>query len=194
MRTAIAVQQAELRQVRRSCPSCVQRPQSQSRPDPALSSQYKSDREPELPEPESSGQLKSAHNSRSPADRRSARRGRTDRLHRVYRRTDFRGVVPSYNVGKYGAVALSEGLHGVLAPPAIGVSVLCPGVVRTQITNSVRNAPKESASTLGPLPTEGPIAEIIKEFQERVSKGGRCAVAPLPKRLLALSRHRWKAT
>jgi NAD(P)-dependent dehydrogenase (short-subunit alcohol dehydrogenase family) len=81
------------------------------------------------------------------------------------------GVAPSYNVSKYGVVALSEGLRSTLAPRAIGVSVLCPGFVRTQITNSLRNAPKGFASTLGPLPTEGPIAEIIKEFQERVSKG-----------------------
>ena len=81
------------------------------------------------------------------------------------------GVAPSYNVSKYGVVALSEGLRGTLAPRGIGVSVLCPGFVRTQINNSLRNAPPGFASTLDPLPTEGPIAELVKVFQERVSNG-----------------------
>jgi NAD(P)-dependent dehydrogenase (short-subunit alcohol dehydrogenase family) len=62
-------------------------------------------------------------------------------------------------------------LRITLAPRAIGVSVLCPGFVRTQITNSLRNAPEGFVSSLGPRPTEGLIAELIKEFQERVSKG-----------------------
>ena len=81
------------------------------------------------------------------------------------------GVNPSYNVTKYGVVALSEGLRMTLAPRAIGVSVLCPGFIRTQIMNSRRNAPKRFASALEALPTEGRLAEFVKEFQERVSKG-----------------------
>jgi NAD(P)-dependent dehydrogenase (short-subunit alcohol dehydrogenase family) len=48
----------------------------------------------------------------------------------------------SYNVSKYGVVALSEGLRLELAPRGIGVSVLCPGYVRTKIMDSVRNLPK----------------------------------------------------
>jgi NAD(P)-dependent dehydrogenase (short-subunit alcohol dehydrogenase family) len=82
-----------------------------------------------------------------------------------------RGVNPLYNVSKYGVVALSEGLRITFAPRAIGVSVLCPGFVRTQIMNSLRNAPQGFASALEPLPTEGPIAEFVKEVQEQVSKG-----------------------
>jgi NAD(P)-dependent dehydrogenase (short-subunit alcohol dehydrogenase family) len=81
------------------------------------------------------------------------------------------GVSPTYSVSKYGVVALSEGLRGPLAPQGIGVSVLCPGFVRTQINNSLRNAPAGFVSTLEPLPTEGPIAELVKVFQERVSNG-----------------------
>ena len=46
-----------------------------------------------------------------------------------------------YDVTKYGVVAISEGLRGELAPRGSGVSVLCPGFVRTQITNSRRNEP-----------------------------------------------------
>ncbi len=51
------------------------------------------------------------------------------------------GVNPSYNVTKYGVVALSEGLRPTLAEKGIGVSVLCPGLIRTQILDSTRNVP-----------------------------------------------------
>src|SRR3974390_1938273 len=44
-----------------------------------------------------------------------------------------------YNVTKYGVVALSEGLRPELAPRGIGVSVLCPGFIRTHIADSARN-------------------------------------------------------
>ena len=81
------------------------------------------------------------------------------------------GASPSYNVAKYGVVALSEGLRATLAPRGIGVSVLCPGFIRTQIMNSRRNLPERFAGAVENPPTEGPIAEFIKEFQERVSKG-----------------------
>jgi NAD(P)-dependent dehydrogenase (short-subunit alcohol dehydrogenase family) len=81
------------------------------------------------------------------------------------------GANPSYNVTKYGVVALSEGLRVTLAPRGIGVSVLCPGVVRTQIMNSRRNVPQRFAGALEGLPTEGPRAEFVKVLNERVSKG-----------------------
>ena len=56
------------------------------------------------------------------------------------------GLVPSavtipYNVSKYGVVALSEGLRAALAPRGIGVSVLCPGLVSTDIMDCVRHLP-----------------------------------------------------
>lgn len=83
----------------------------------------------------------------------------------------FAGAGPGYNVSKYGVVALSEGLRATLAPRGIGVSVLCPGIVRTQIMNSRRNLPERFANAIEAPPTEGPIAEQIKVFSERVSKG-----------------------
>ena len=46
-----------------------------------------------------------------------------------------------YNVSKYGVVALSEGLRPELAAKGIGVSVLCPGLVRTGIMDCDRNIP-----------------------------------------------------
>src|SRR5690242_7705019 len=82
------------------------------------------------------------------------------------------GPNPGYDVTKYGVVALSEGLHHVLAPRKIGVSVLCPGIIRTQIMNSRRNVPQRFAGKIGGLPpTEGPLADLIKAFGERIDKG-----------------------
>ena len=50
-------------------------------------------------------------------------------------------ATPSYTVTKYGIVGFSEGLRMALAPRGIGVSVLCPGWIRTQIMDSNRNLP-----------------------------------------------------
>jgi NAD(P)-dependent dehydrogenase (short-subunit alcohol dehydrogenase family) len=79
----------------------------------------------------------------------------------------------AYEVSKYGVVALSEGLRPELAPRGIGVSVLCPGFVRTEIMTSGRNLPKrfEREGTFREVPTSGPIAERIKMVRERVAGG-----------------------
>jgi len=81
------------------------------------------------------------------------------------------GGNPIYAVSKYGVVALSEGLRTVLAPRGIGVSVLCPGIIRTQIMSSRRNVPQRFAGKVGTPPAEGPRAEQIKAFQERINNG-----------------------
>jgi NAD(P)-dependent dehydrogenase (short-subunit alcohol dehydrogenase family) len=80
------------------------------------------------------------------------------------------GNVP-YSVSKYGVVALSEGLREELAPRGIGVSALCPGFVRTQIIESLRNLPERF-----PRPSDERLAamrssDMFKFFQERVSHG-----------------------
>jgi NAD(P)-dependent dehydrogenase (short-subunit alcohol dehydrogenase family) len=80
-------------------------------------------------------------------------------------------TAPAYTVTKYGVVALSEGLRVALAPRGIGVSVLCPGAVRTQIMNSQRNLPQRFVGTVESVPAEGPVAERFKEMSERISKG-----------------------
>jgi NAD(P)-dependent dehydrogenase (short-subunit alcohol dehydrogenase family) len=76
-----------------------------------------------------------------------------------------------YNVTKYGVVALSEGLRAELAPRGIGVSVLCPGFIHTQITDSRRNLPQRFGSTVGDESALGPFAEGIKMIRERVAHG-----------------------
>lgn len=65
-------------------------------------------------------------------------------------------VAPPYNVTKAGVVALSESLRPVLAARGIGVSVLCPGIIRTRIMDSARNIP---ARFEGQIETPGETAE-----------------------------------
>ena len=81
------------------------------------------------------------------------------------------GGAVQYSVSKYGVVALSEGLRSELAPRGIGVSVLCPGFVRTQIMNSLRNLPDR----FGRIPADRLAAirasEPFKMIQQRVSNG-----------------------
>ena len=48
-----------------------------------------------------------------------------------------------YNASKYAVVGISETIRQELAPLHIGVSVLCPGVVATNIFDSGRNRPEE---------------------------------------------------
>ena len=60
----------------------------------------------------------------------------------------FAGLVPNeglgpYCVAKYGVVALAEVLHRELRPHGIGVSVLCPMRVETNIGTSERNRPPD---------------------------------------------------
>jgi len=79
----------------------------------------------------------------------------------------------AYNVTKYGVVALSEGLRVELAPRGIGVSVLCPGFIRTQIVDSIRNLPERFA---GALPARAGPAQPVEptwlgSVRERVEGG-----------------------
>ena len=81
----------------------------------------------------------------------------------------------AYNVTKYGVVALSEGLRVELAPRGIGVSVLCPGFIRTQIIDSVRNLPKRFADAVPARPAPGPAQAAIETWlgnvRDRVAGG-----------------------
>lgn len=76
----------------------------------------------------------------------------------------------AYNVSKYGVVALSEGLRLELAPRGIGVSVLCPGLVRTQIMDSARNLP-ERFEGQPPTPLTPAIEGGIQQMRERIAGG-----------------------
>jgi NAD(P)-dependent dehydrogenase (short-subunit alcohol dehydrogenase family) len=79
-------------------------------------------------------------------------------------------IIP-YCVTKYGVVAISEALREELAPRGIGVSVLCPGPIRTQIMDSVRNLPTRFDSSVADLVTRGQTPERLEALRERVSQG-----------------------
>ena len=73
-----------------------------------------------------------------------------------------------YNVSKYGVVALSEGLRNELGPRGIGVSVLCPGFIRTNIADSRRNLPERFAG----LAKDSPLDDARRDkLAERISRG-----------------------
>ena len=76
-----------------------------------------------------------------------------------------------YNVSKYGVVALSEGLRVDLAPRGIGVSILCPGFVHTQINTSHRNLPERYGPRLKAAMEQAPPNDFIKMLQARIEDG-----------------------
>lgn len=78
-------------------------------------------------------------------------------------------IAPPYSVSKFGVVALSECLYAQLraAGSEIGVSVLCPGWVRTAIGSSERNRP---ASVPGQPETEQ--ARRLRAGVQRVLDAG----------------------
>jgi NAD(P)-dependent dehydrogenase (short-subunit alcohol dehydrogenase family) len=57
-----------------------------------------------------------------------------------------------YSTSKFAVVNMSEGLARELAPFGIGVTVLCPGYVRTRISESGRNRPKRYGPSQKPDP------------------------------------------
>lgn len=88
------------------------------------------------------------------------------------------GMEP-YSATKFAVVAMSEGWAGQLAQENIGVSVLCPGFVRTSINKSGRTrqakygGAKELAASSEPSPVDSGIdPELVgKRVREAVEAG-----------------------
>jgi NAD(P)-dependent dehydrogenase (short-subunit alcohol dehydrogenase family) len=57
-----------------------------------------------------------------------------------------------YGASKFAVVTMSEGLAMQLMPLGIGVTVLCPGFVRTRISESGRNRPERYGPSRPPNP------------------------------------------
>lgn len=57
-----------------------------------------------------------------------------------------------YSASKFAVVNVSEGLANQLIPLGIGVTVVCPGFVRTRIADSARNRPARYGSMPKPDP------------------------------------------
>jgi NAD(P)-dependent dehydrogenase (short-subunit alcohol dehydrogenase family) len=79
------------------------------------------------------------------------------------------GSANAYSVTKYGVVALSEGLRVELAQRGIGVSVLCPGVIRTNIADCARNLPARFAAARPA--SEAIPATWIERLRPRIAVG-----------------------
>ena len=69
-----------------------------------------------------------------------------------------------YSASKFAVVAMSEGLAMHFRPLGIGVSVLCPGWVRTRITESARNRLERYGPARTPDPTgqASVVAELVQ--------------------------------
>jgi NAD(P)-dependent dehydrogenase (short-subunit alcohol dehydrogenase family) len=78
---------------------------------------------------------------------------------------------PSYDVTKFGVVALSEGLRPKLAARGIGVSVLCPGIIRTNILDSRRHIPGRFAGQIPETEADGPGTEMLQTITNAIASG-----------------------
>ncbi len=81
------------------------------------------------------------------------------------------GFSAPYDASKHAVVAITEDLFNTakVAGLPIGVSVLCPGWVHTNIIDADRNWP----STLGGKPAEDPMGEIPRMYATRAIAEGR---------------------
>jgi len=75
-----------------------------------------------------------------------------------------------YVASKFAVVGMSEGLATQLKPFGIGVTVLCPGYVRTRIGESGRNRPQRYGATQTPDPAS-PAGLLIAQIAERMQSG-----------------------
>jgi NAD(P)-dependent dehydrogenase (short-subunit alcohol dehydrogenase family) len=80
------------------------------------------------------------------------------------------GGLASYDGTKHAVVAISEDLYRTmrLASHPVGVSVLCPGLVRTSIVDAERNWPAD----LGAVPPHGNEEVTFQSLQRAVEEEG----------------------
>jgi NAD(P)-dependent dehydrogenase (short-subunit alcohol dehydrogenase family) len=98
------------------------------------------------------------------------------------------GIGPIYDATKHAVVAISEDLYRAMnvAMLPIGISVLCPGWVRTSIGEATRNWPE----SLGEVPPPAATAEVIRPHVQRAVDEGMApaAVADLVADAIAANR------
>jgi len=75
-----------------------------------------------------------------------------------------------YATSKFAVVAMSEGLALQLKPLGIGVTVLCPGFVRTRISESGRHRPERYGPSAAPDPAT-PAGALAAEMAQRQQAG-----------------------
>jgi NAD(P)-dependent dehydrogenase (short-subunit alcohol dehydrogenase family) len=75
-----------------------------------------------------------------------------------------------YVASKFAVVGMSEGLATQLRPLGIGVTVLCPGYVRTRIGESGRNRPERYGATQTPDPAS-PAGVLVAQIAKLLQSG-----------------------
>jgi NAD(P)-dependent dehydrogenase (short-subunit alcohol dehydrogenase family) len=75
-----------------------------------------------------------------------------------------------YATSKFAVVAMSEGLATQIKPFGIGVTVLCPGYVRTRIGESGRNRPKRYGASQIPDPAS-PAGLLVAQIAGHLQSG-----------------------
>lgn len=75
-----------------------------------------------------------------------------------------------YSTSKFAVVNMSEGLAKQLAPIGIGVTVLCPGFVRTRMPESARTRQERYGKALTPDP-ESPAGQLATHLAELTRLG-----------------------
>ena len=85
------------------------------------------------------------------------------------------GFGPAYDASKHAVVALTEDLYSALrvAGVPVGVSVLCPGWVRTGIADADRNWP----TNLGEAPAAAPANDVMEHHVRRAIDEGMTPAA-----------------
>ena len=85
------------------------------------------------------------------------------------------GIGPSYDATKHAVVAISEDLYQAMnvAMLPVGVSVLCPGWVRTSIAQADRNW----SQSLGEVPARAATAEVTEPHVQRAIDEGMAPAA-----------------
>jgi NAD(P)-dependent dehydrogenase (short-subunit alcohol dehydrogenase family) len=79
----------------------------------------------------------------------------------------FAGALGPYGISKHAIVALTETLHlqlSALGADHVGVSVLCPGAVRTRFGSSARNRPAGAGPALPSGPAERASEERFRQL------------------------------
>ena len=84
--------------------------------------------------------------------------------------TGWQGFNP-YPASKFAVVGMSEGLATQLKPLGIGVTVLCPGFVRTRILESGRNRPERYGPPQAALDPATPAGAMAAQAAELVQSG-----------------------
>jgi NAD(P)-dependent dehydrogenase (short-subunit alcohol dehydrogenase family) len=79
------------------------------------------------------------------------------------------GLSP-YSASKFAVVNMTEGLAKQVAPLGVGVTVICPGFVRTRMPESARNRPKRYGPAQTPDPT-GPTGKLAARLAELTRLG-----------------------